>query len=412
MDIKITPNHLHGSVKVPQSKSICHRALICAALADKPTRLLVTDVPDDVRKTAEFVRAIGAEVDFQSDHIAITPVKDLPESASFDCEKSRNTIRFAIPLTASLGIKSEFFGDEKLKIDHISSLMEMLKAHGCTFESQMLPIKMTGKIRTGDYYISASESSQFISSLMMGLARTKGDSKIVLLPPNNSKRYIDVTVSVLQSFGSSIECLPDGYLIHGKPFVSPGEFCPEGDFSAAAVWLSMGVAVTGIDRRSKQADETALDVLVSMGALLFERDGELHCHTNNMHSFCLDAAQFPDILPALCAAAATAKGTTHVMGAGKLKYRDTDRINGICGLINALGGKAYPFAEDIVIEGVPSLKGGEAPCGGDHRLVLAAAALSCNCKEPVIIRGADSVQSNYRNFWNDFRSVGGIYEQI
>ena len=375
-------------------------------------RLNIVDPPYDVKKTIEFVRAIGAEVTVSADHVTVVPPKELPTAASFNCGQSSSTLRFAIPITASLGIDAEFSGTGNLSIDHIAALVDSLKNHGCSFDRMVLPFHLTGKIKNGIYFIPASESSQFASSLLMGLARTSGESRITLLPPINSKRYIDQTVSVLSKFGSQIENVADGYIIHGKPFVAPEQFTPEADYAAASVWLTTGVAVKGLPAKSEQADETVIDVLVSMGALIFERDGELHCDINNLHSFCLHASQFPDIVPSLCAAAATAKGTTHIMGVGRLKYRDSDRISGICELINALGGKAHAFSEDIVIEGVPELKGGEAPCRSDHRLIFAAAAMSCRCKEPVIIRNADAVSKSYSNFWSDFTSVGGDYDVI
>lgn len=410
MDISITPKKLNGVINVPQSKSICHRALICAALADKPMRLNVIDPPYEVKKTIEFLRTIGTEITIAADHIDIVPPKTLPKTASFNCGQSSSTLRFAIPFAASLGIECEFSGNGNLSFEHISSLIDSLKNHGCSFEGNSLPIKMTGKIKNGNYFIPASESSQFASSLLMGLARTEGESKINLLPPINSKRYIDQTVSVLSKFGTDIEIQPNAYVIHGRQFKAPDELTPEADYALASVWLSAGVAVKGLPKYTDQADATVIDVLVSMGALTFERDEELHCDIKNLHSFCFHAAQFPDIVPSLCAVAATAKGITHIMGVGKLKYRDSDRINGICNLINALGGKAYSYSEDIVIEGVPRLTGGEAPCNGDHRLVFAAAIMSCKCDKPVIIRNAEAVSKSYSNFWSDFTSVGGVYD--
>ncbi len=412
MDISITPKKLFGTVFAPKSKSICHRALICAALSDKPTRLNVTDPPYDVKKTIELLKAIGANITIAPDYIDVMPIGTLPNEAVFDCGQSSSTLRFAIPIAASLGISSLFMGGGDLSASPIASLVDSLKNHGCSFESSALPIRMTGKIKNGTYYIPASESSQFASSLLMGLARTEGESRIILLPPINSKRYIDQTVTVLEKFGANIEIEPDGYIIHGKPFVSPGEFDVEADFPASSVWLATGVGVKGITMKSQQADETVIDVLVSMGALIFEMDGVIHSNSSNLHSFCLHASQFPDIVTSLCAVAATAQGTSHIMGVGKLKYRESDRLKGICELINALGGKAYSFEEDIIIEGTPKLKGGEAPCGGDHRLVLAAAIMSCKCEEPVIIKNAEAVAKSYSNFWSDFTSVGGVYDVI
>ncbi len=410
MDISITPKKLYGTVSAPKSKSICHRALICAALSDKPTRLNVTDPPYDVKKTIELLRIIGAKITVAPDYIDVVPISTMPDEAVFDCGQSSSTLRFAIPIAASLGISSVFTGN--LSTEHIVPLMDSMKNHGCSFESSTLPIRMTGKIKNGTYYIPAYESSQFVSSLLMGLARTEGESRIVLLPPINSKRYIDQTVSVLESFGANIEIEPDGYIIHGRPFVSPGQFEVEADYPASSVWLATGVGVKGLSMKSQQADETVIDVLVSMGALIFEMDGVLHCNSSNLHSFCLHASQFPDIVTSLCAVAATAQGTSHIMGVGKLKHRESDRLEGICKLINALGGKAYSFEEDIIIEGTPKLRGGEAPCGGDHRLVLAAAVMSCKCEEPVIIKNAEAVAKSYSSFWSDFTSVGGVYDVI
>lgn len=410
MDISITPKKLWGTVSAPKSKSICHRALICAALSDKPTRLNVTDPPYDVKKTIELLRIIGAKITVAPDYIDVEPISTLPEEAVFDCGQSSSSLRFAIPIAASLGIDSVFEGN--LSTEHIVPLMDSMKNHGCSFESSALPIRMKGKIKSGTYYIPAYESSQFVSGLLMGLARTEGESKIVLLPPINSKRYIDQTVSVLENFGANIEIEPDGYIIHGRPFVSPGALEVEADYAASSVWLAAGVGVKGLTMKSQQADETVIDVLVSMGALIFEMDGVLHCNSTNLHSFCLHASQFPDIVTSLCAVAATAQGTSHIMGVGKLKHRESDRLEGICELINSLGGKAYSFEEDIIIEGVPKLRGGVAPCGGDHRLILAAAIMSCKCQEPVIIEKAEAVAKSYSSFWSDFTSVGGVYDVI
>lgn len=412
MNIKITPNVLRGTVTVPQSKSLCHRALICAALADKPVRLNITELPYDVEKTIDALRAFGANISIYEDHIDVVPPIDTPSKVIFDCGGSGSALRFAIPLYASLGIDAEFKSTSSLSIDHIGTLIESLTHHGCKFSGTTLPLKMTGKIKNGDYYIPASESSQFTSSLLMSLARTEGESRMTLLPPVNSKRYVDLTVGVLTKFGSKIDILKDGYIIHGKPFVAPNEFTPEPDYAAASVWLGAGVTVKGLPEKTLQADETVIEVLISMGALIYNKDDELHCDTNNLHAFCLHASQFPDIVPSLCAVAATAKGTSHITGIEKLRYRDTDRLEGLCELINALGGKAKAFENDIIIEGVSRLKGGEVDCRGDHRLVFAAAIMSGKCDSPIIIKEAECVYKSYRRFWDDFVSVGGIVEEI
>jgi 3-phosphoshikimate 1-carboxyvinyltransferase len=260
----------------------------------------------------------------------------------------------------------------------------------------------------GQYSISGQESSQFISGLMLALPLLKGPSQICLTSPLQSKGYADMTIQTLRIFG-----VEGGFSTPGSQrYISPGEISVEGDWSNAAFWLCAGampggnIEITGLNRESAQGDKEICAILEQIGARLTWQDNVLQVLEDKRHGVEIDARAIPDLVPALCAAAAVSAGETIVKNAERLRLKESDRLTATAQTLNALGANITEEAAGLRVQGVPRLKGGTVDAWGDHRIAMMAAIASLACEDPVTITGAQAVRKSYPGFWEKFRMLG------
>lgn len=406
MDITINPKKLCGSVEAPASKSVAHRMLICAALAEGKSTVRINASSEDIEATANCLRAIGADINVNGCNWEITPPVTLPEKATLDCGESGSTLRFMLPVAAALGIEATFTGRGRLPSRPVGILLDAMESHGVEIVSRDFPIHIKGKLGCGEYSVLGNVSSQFITGLLLALSYCNGESVVKLIPPVESRSYINITTNVLKSFGVEITENRDSYIIKGGS-VKRGSFTAEGDWSNAAFWLAAGVETYGLNENSVQGDRAMAEVLRRFGAELSYSDGRLKANVENLKGIRLDASDIPDLVPIISVTAACAEGETVIYNASRLRLKESDRIETTVRLINNLGGEARATQDGLIIKGKKRLSGGEVDGCGDHRIVMSAAIASCRCDNPVIIRGAQAVAKSYPEFFNKFNSLGG-----
>ena len=189
-----------------------------------------------------------------------------------DCIESGSTLRFMIPVAAALGREITFVGRGKLPERPIGDYLRLLPEHGVKCESDGgLPLKISGRLKSGVFELAGDVSSQYITGLMLALPLLDGDSEIVLTTELQSKPYVDMTVSVLKSYGVEINETNKGYFIKGNQTFSVQDYTVEGDWSQAAFFLAAGaiggdVTVKGLDVHSTQGDKEIISVLEKFGA--------------------------------------------------------------------------------------------------------------------------------------------------
>lgn len=409
MNVRITPKLLKGSVHAISSKSHAHRLLIAAALCEPPGIINVPDINEDILATQSCLAALSS-----------------PESGSLllDCKESGSTLRFLIPVVMALKDEAWFYGSGRLPQRPLSPLKEEMEAKGCSFDKlphatvssteTELIFHITGRLRPGRFSLPGNISSQYITGLLFALPLLDRDSHIVLTSPLESKPYIELSMGVLRSFGIEIELSENGFCIgSGQKYTFPEDSSVEGDWSNAAFWLTADffsrtrsstseerVCCSGLSDLSSQGDKEIIPILAS-----------LKQHLKNPDSFSIDVSQIPDLLPILSVAATSriTGAVTEFVNAGRLRLKESDRLQAMKETITALGGRAEEFKDRLTVYGTGGLKGGTVNSQNDHRIAMSAAIAASICQEDVRILGADAVNKSYPGFWDDFKSLGGEY---
>ncbi len=405
MNIKITPSSLSGRIEGIASKSFAHRALICAALAKDKSRIKINTTSQDIEATVSCLRSLGAEINICGSDYEITPIADLPEKATVDCRESGSTIRFLLPVICALGVETEIHGNGRLPERPLSPLKEELIRAGASI-SDSFPLSVSGKIGCGEYTLRGDVSSQFVTGLLLALSVLEGKSRINLLPPVESRPYIDITLDVLKIFGADITEENNTFYINGGT-LRGCDYTVEADWSNAAFWLCSGVEVSSLNPASVQGDKAIIDVLRSMGAQIIQNGNSCRADISNLHGMEIDASQIPDAVPVIASVAATANGRTVIYNAQRLRLKESDRLQTVTSMLTSLGADISETEDGLIIDGKKSLSGGETDSFGDHRIAMAAAVASTKCKNDVIITNAQAVNKSYPEFFNDFNSIGG-----
>lgn len=374
MNITLQPGVLAGSIRVPSSKSMAHRMMICAAFGKIGSKLILNGINDDIVATAEALNQIGPAIIRTEQGFDIHPYGSNgdrgPASVYIRCHESGSTLRFLLPVVGALGINTIFDMEGRLPHRPLSPLWEEMERMGCQLSRpETNQIQCTGQLRPGHYRMDGGVSSQFISGLMMALPLIAGKSSLEITGQVESRPYIEMTRSVLASFRDS----------------SPAQIEVEGDWSSAAFWLaanSLGsrITVQGLNETSPQGDRQIVELLPKL---------EKNC--------VLSAADIPDLVPILAVVAAARQGATFT-DVRRLRLKESDRIASVIAMLDSLGGQATATENTLTVHGT-GLRGGTVDSFGDHRIAMAAAIAATVCAQPVTILGAECVKKSYPSFW-------------
>lgn len=395
MDITIYPRKLSGNIEAIPSKSQAHRILICAAFADGPTSIVCPAVNNDIEATVNCLNSLGAQIIRTEQGYDVTPVKTLPQSAVLNCRESGATLRFMLPVCASLGVDTTFQLAGRLPFRPLSPLWEELEAKGCKLtRPDSNTLRCQGRLQSGEFTIDGGVSSQFITGLMFALALLPGENKLYITGKVESKPYIEMTKAVFHSFGIHT----DGFsFCNCSPFHSPGEITVEGDWSngaffIAAAALGNDVHITGLDSASAQGDRAVSNLAVELS-----------------QNLTISGEDIPDLIPILAVVAGAKQGATFE-NIGRLRLKESDRIESVKAMLTALG--VYILTGEDWMQVSPGLyEGCTIDAGNDHRIAMSAAIASTVADGPVTILGAECVSKSYPDFWSNFIKLGGYYEQ-
>jgi len=406
---------LGGSVVLPPSKSVAHRMLICAALADRESHIECNQTNRDLEATARCITALGVSVTYRDGGYDVKPAKAVSHGAMLDCGESGSTLRFLLPVAAALGADALFTGSGRLPQRPLSPLYEEMTGHGVRMSEQgIMPMSCKGTLQAGTYTIDAGISSQFISGLLMALPLTGQDCHIKLTGHRESTPYIEMTLQILHLFSIEVESRTDGYFIPGgQRFHSPGLMKTESDWSAAAFWLVAGacghspVTCLGLDYEgSSQGDRKAVDVLRSMGAAIECSPGCVTARPSTLQACSVDCSDIPDLVPVMAVAAASASGTTRFENAGRLRLKESDRMSTTLALLKGAGIDAVIEGDTLLVTGGPAR---DTVCdpASDHRIAMSAAILAATRDITVTITDSTCTEKSYPAFFSDFRALGG-----
>lgn len=407
-NLTLTPNALNGTVIVPPSKSMAHRAVICASLAAGRSTIKNIQLSDDILATIEGMRSFGAIISYDDQTLTIDGIRNgaAKESRTINCNESGSTLRFLIPLATLFTGETHFIGQGHLGKRPLEPYQELFDAQSLHYNqatTENLQLSVAGPLTPGIYEMRGDISSQFITGMLLTLPLLAGDSVLKITTHLESKGYIDLTLSVLQSFGIVIEQDETGqeYRIKGQQAYSARDYTVEGDYSQAAFWLSANalgneLLVNGLDSDSLQGDQAIVSILETVNS------------GSNDSERIIDGAQVPDIIPVVALVAALSKGKTKIINLERLRIKESDRLVATQKELTALGAHIEIVGYSLLIEGVSRLSGGqEVWSHKDHRMAMMLAIASTVCQEPIHIKDTDCVKKSYPNFWETFQQLGG-----
>lgn len=389
MDVIITPHKLNGAVTPPPSKSQAHRMLIAAELAGGAGQVEHVADSQDIQATKRCMAALKEDA------------SGLPR---LDCGESGSTLRFLIPVALALRGGGVFTGRGRLMERPQEPYFELFRARGIRYALEGGALTVEGRLTPGAYSLRGDVSSQFITGLLYALPLLPGDSTIGLTTPLESRGYVDLTLEALARFGVKIRY--DGisrFDVPGGQIYTPCRCTVEADWSQAGFYyaangLGSSVKILGMNAASVQGDKIICPYYARL------------CAPGHVE---LDVSQCPDLVPALAVHAALRTGdTTRIVNAGRLRIKESDRLDTVTTELSRLGADITQGPDFLSIRGVSGLRGGEVDSHNDHRIAMMLAMAATRADGPVTLRDAGSVHKSYPDFWADYRALGGVFEVI
>lgn len=419
MNVLIHPKSLSGNVKVVSSKSLSHRYVIAAALADKPSKIENVLESKDLEATKQALSAIGAS--FEGD--LVSPANFVLKDKKVNMNESGSTLRFMIPIYMLQLEEVEIDGENRLKDRPLDVYDQLFKDSNVTFkhidEAHELPLLVKGKLKGGHFPLRGDVSSQFISGLLFALPLTGKDSVIELLTPLESKGYVDLTLDVLKKFGIHILRVDQYIYIKGGQKYKAIDAVVEGDFSQSVFWLAAGIfgqstlILENLNDLSLQGDKAVIEILKSMDANITYDDGKYIVKPSKTKGTTIDLSQVPDLGPMLMGVAALSEGVTTFINFERLRIKESDRVDAMKDVLSKFGIKMVVTKDKIEITGQKDVKGNiEIDTFNDHRIAMAASILAIKASGDVLIKEAECVKKSYPTFFEVYKTLGGEFDEL
>lgn len=386
MNVTILPGTLKGAVTPPSSKSQTHRAVLALMLAQGEGKLSNLAVSQDIQATQDCVAALKSGQPAQADGLPL-----------LDCGESGSTLRFLIPVALAVRGGGHFIGRGRLMERPQGPYIRLFEEKGILWKQEGACLTVAGQLEPGVYALPGNVSSQFITGLLYALPLLPGDSRIVLTTPLESRGYVDMTLDMLRRFDIKVEAQEDGFLVPGNQTYQARDLTLEADWSGAAFWYAANFLGAQVDIQGLNPDSVQGDRQIGTLYWKLARPGDVD----------IDLSQCPDLAPPLAVMAAVRKGTTRFVHAGRLRMKESDRLETIARTLNALGAKAQVGEDTLTLEGLDHLEGGTVDGCNDHRIAMMAAVAAIACKQKVTILGAECVKKSYPRFWEDYTALGG-----
>ncbi|MBJ7574237.1 3-phosphoshikimate 1-carboxyvinyltransferase [Luteimonas sp. MC1828] len=416
---------LSGDTSVPGDKSISHRAVMLAALADGMSRIDGFLEGEDTRATAAIFSAMGVRIDAPSASTRIVHGVGMDglraPALLLDCGNSGTAMRLLSGLLAGQSFDTVLGGDASLSRRPMLRVMAPLRAMGAAIDSddgERPPLRIAGgRSLRGIRFDSPVASAQVKSAVL--LAGLYADGATEVHEPHPTRDY---TERMLSAFGWPVEYAPGmarlvgGHRLRGRDIEVPGDFSSAAFLIVAATLVPGSVLMlrsVGVDPRRTGL----LDALRAMGADIRELDrragacgpvADLVVRHAPLRGIALPEALVPDMIdefPVFAIAAACAQGTTRVTGAAELRVKESDRIRAMASGLAALGGRVQETSDGMVIEG-GRLRAGSVDSFGDHRVAMAFAVAAQRAEGEVAIADVANVATSFPEFETLARALG------
>ncbi|MFY9717487.1 MAG: 3-phosphoshikimate 1-carboxyvinyltransferase [Thermoplasmata archaeon] len=418
-EVRVSPGPVHGTVRAPPSKSYTHRALVVAHLAGRRCAVERPLRSNDTLRTVAAIRALGSVVTLGRDRWTVAPSGDRSRrrAVRIDCGESGTTLRFASALAALESRPVELRGRGRLPLRPMGALSRALRTLGATVKAppppRTLPMVVRGPVRGGEVEVDASESSQFVSALLLALPTAEGDSVLRLPGPPVSAPYIDATVAVMRASRVRVTQGRQRYRIPGHQIYRGRSFRVPGDASSAAyLWAAPAIAggsvtVLGLPDAWPQADLAILGLLREFGARVQRRPRGTTVEFSERRPFRVELTDSPDLYPLAGVLAASARGVSTLVGAAHVASKESDRRAETIRLATQMGAKVRASRGGLRIEGTGdptplSIRGAD-----DHRIVMSAAIGALAASGASTVGRPEAVAKSFPEFWSVLAQIAG-----
>lgn len=422
---------LRGSLRVPGDKSVAHRALLLASLAEGTTHVRGLPAGADVRSTRRCLEGLGVSIRDEEEGVVVEgrAGRFAAPSRALDCGNSGTTMRLLAGILAAQDIDVTLEGDESLEKRPMGRIAEPLRSMGARIdlhEDRTAPMRVRGSSSLrGIAYDLPMPSAQLKSALLLAALGAHGRTTL-----GGALRSRDHTERMLPVFGVRLVQTENTLALEGPQSLRAPRMPLHvpGDISSASYWIAAGAIVpesrvTIEDVGLNPSRLGFIDVLQRMGATIEVRprvaNGALHegeplgtvfVAGSRLQATAVQAAEIPaliDELPLLAVVAAFAEGTTTVIGAEELRVKESDRIEAVVRNGRAMGIDIDGFPDGFAVRGPATLHAAQIDAMGDHRIAMAFAIAGLCAPAGTQISGADSVAISYPEFFPTLESLRG-----
>jgi len=413
-----TIDNLDVSVNIPGSKSVTHRYLIMAALAEGRSWLRHGLWCDDTRYTALALESFGAQIKHSPPAIEVIGtggVLNCPSKPIY-LENAGTSMRL-LTAVACLGRGSfVLVGNERMHSRPIEELLVALKPLGGMVESLQErgypPVRIQGSgLKGGSTMVNASRSSQFVSAILLAAPYASQPVEITV-QGLVSRPYVDVTLDGMSKFGARARWLDDENLrVEAPGRYQAGSYDVEGDCSSASYFWA-AAAITGgrvstqnILQQSRQGDLAFLDILCQMGCRAEWHNHGVTLYGGELRSIEVDMKDMPDMVPTLAVTAAFAQGKTIISNVGHLRIKESDRLRAVAEGLEKMNVQVEEKADCLIIRG-GNPRGALIDPHNDHRIAMSFAVAGLVAKGVRIVDEM-CVNKSFPQFWETFEQLYG-----
>ncbi len=401
--------------EVPGSKSITQRALITSALAEGRSRLSCALDSEDTRLLRQALRKFGVDIDDSKDSWEVKGTKGkikCPEDEIF-MGNNGTGIRFLMSFSALCSGSTVLTGTPRMMERPAGPLLDALKQLGVDAislnNSGCPPVKITSNgLDGGVVKLSASISSQFLSSILLVAPYAKRPITITLDGKLVSRPYVDITLRVMEDFGIGVEEKDSKFYIplsnyQARKYEIEADASSASYFFGAAAITSSSIRIKNLPPNPIQGDAQFCDILGQMGCKVEKgKDGTVVTGPglDKLKGIEIDMSKWPDVVPTLAVVAAFAKGQTIIKNVEHLRVKETDRIKAVVTELNKIGCKAIELPDGMIINGNPSgLKAAEIKTYDDHRIAMCFAIAKLLIPD-ISFDDKEVVKKSFPDFWN------------
>lgn len=410
---------LHGEITVPGDKSISHRSIMFASLAEGTSRVRGLLRGEDCMSTLAAFQAMGVQVDEEPNGDLIITGRGLeglqePDTV-LDCGNSGTTIRLMSGILSAQPFFSVLTGDQYLRRRPMGRVIDPLTSMGAKISgrdgNRKAPFAINGGGLQPTEYHSPVASAQVKSAILLAGMQIEGVTTVY--EPHLSR---DHSERMLRYFGAEVESFEGGASVRGRAKLTARDVDVPGDISSAAFFLVAGLIVPGSELLLKNVGinptrSGIIDILQAMGGdieLVNQRElsgepvADLLVRSSELKGIEIGGELVPraiDEFPVVSVAAACADGVTTIKDAKELRVKETDRIAAMCDTLGKLGADIEPLEDGMRIIGGKSLEGGEVDSFGDHRIAMSMAVAALNAGSEVSISDTGCTATSFPNFW-------------